>query len=55
MLTIVLMAKVELMIGILGFLNSVKHMSSKKKETFWQQRLKTFYPVGLNEKEEYLY
>ena len=27
----------------------------KERETFWQGRLKTFYPLGLNEKEEYLY
>ena len=27
----------------------------KERETFWQQRLKTFYPYGLNEKKEYLY
>ena len=26
----------------------------KEKETFWQHRLKTFDPLGLNEKEEYL-
>ena len=27
----------------------------KERETFWQHRLKTFYPIDLNEKEEYLY
>ena len=27
----------------------------KERETFWQNRLKTFYSIGLNEKEEYLY
>ena len=27
----------------------------KEREPFWQHRLKTFYPVGLNEKQEYLY
>ena len=27
----------------------------KERETFWQHRLKPFYPIGLNEKEEYLY
>ena len=27
----------------------------KQRETFWQHRLKTFYPYGLNEKKEYLY
>ena len=27
----------------------------KETETFWQQRLETFYPLGLNQKEEYLY
>ena len=31
------------------------HAQLKKRETFWQHRLKTFYPIGLNEKEEYLY
>ena len=27
----------------------------KETETFWQHRLKTFYPLSLNEKEECLY
>ena len=27
----------------------------KKTETFWQHKLKTFYPLDLNEKEEYLF
>ena len=27
----------------------------KDMETFWQHRLKTFYPYGFNEKKEYLY
>ena len=31
------------------------HKQLKERETFWQQRLKTFYPYGLNEKKEYLY
>ena len=31
------------------------HEQLKQRETFWQHRLKTFYPLGLNEKEEYLY
>ena len=31
------------------------HEQLKEIETFWQHRLKTFYPIGLNEKEEYLY
>ena len=26
------------------------HKQLKEKETFWQDRLKTFYPLGLNEK-----
>ena len=26
-----------------------------KRETFWQHRLKTFYSLGFNEKEEYLF
>ena len=24
-------------------------------QTFWQHKLKTFYPLGLNEKQEYLF
>ena len=31
------------------------HAQLKERETFWQHRLKTFYPIGLNEKEEYLH
>ena len=31
------------------------HEQLKERETFCQHRLKTFYPLGLNEKEEYLY
>ena len=31
------------------------HKQPKERETFSQQRLKTFYPLGLNEKEEYLH
>ena len=27
----------------------------KERETFWQHKLKSFYPVGLNEKKEYLF
>ena len=27
----------------------------RERETFWQHKLKTFYPLGLNEKEEYLF
>ena len=27
----------------------------KVRETFWQHKLKTFYPLGLNENEEYLF
>ena len=29
------------------------HEQFKERETFWQHRLKTFFPIGLNEKEEY--
>ena len=32
-----------------------KHKQLKERETFWQHQLKTFYPLGLNEKEEYLH
>ena len=31
------------------------HEQLKERETFWQHRLKIFYPIGLNEKEEYFY
>ena len=31
------------------------HAQPKERETFWQNRLKTFQPIGLNEKEDYLY
>ena len=31
------------------------HKQLKKRETFWHHKLKTFYPLGLNEKEEYLF
>ena len=31
------------------------HKQLNERENFWQHRLKVFYPVGLNEKEEYLY
>ena len=31
------------------------HKQLKEREAFWQHRLKTFYPLSLNEKEEYLY
>ena len=31
------------------------HKQLKERENFCQHRLKTFYPLGLNEKEEYLY
>ena len=30
------------------------HEQLKQRKTFWQHRLKTFYPYGLNEKKEYL-
>ena len=31
------------------------HKQLKERETFWQHKLKTFYPLGLNEREEYLF
>ena len=31
------------------------HELLKERETFWQYRLKTFYPYGLNEKKECLH
>ena len=32
-----------------------KREQLKEREIFWQHRLKTFYPYGLNGKKEYLY
>ena len=29
------------------------HKQMKERETYYQHRLKTFYPLGLNDKEEY--
>ena len=37
------------------FEQSETHAQLKERETFWQHRLKIFYPIRLNEKEEYLY
>ena len=31
------------------------HKQLNGRKTFWQNQLKTFYPLCLNEKEEYLY
>ena len=31
------------------------HRQLKEREIFWQHRLQIFYPLGLDEKEEYLY
>ena len=31
------------------------HEQLRKRKTFWQHRLKIFYPIGLNENEMYLY
>ena len=31
------------------------HSPLKERETFMQHELKTFYPIGLYEKDEYLY
>ena len=31
------------------------HAELNERKIFQQHRLKTFYPIGLNEKEEYLY
>ena len=36
-------------------LNEQCETQLKERETFWQHRLKTFYPYELNEKKEYLY
>ena len=55
MIIIVRMVFQELMIRILLFLSNVRHEQLKERETFWQHRLKTIYPLSLNEKEEYLY
>ena len=31
------------------------HKQLKERETFWQRKLKTFYPLGLNEKAEFFF
>ena len=31
------------------------HKQLKEREMFWQPKLETFYPLGLNKKEEYLF
>ena len=31
------------------------HKQLKERDTFWQHKLKTFHPPGLNEKQEYLF
>ena len=31
------------------------HKQLKESETFWQHILRIFYPLGVNEKEEYLF
>ena len=31
------------------------HKQLKERETFWQHQLKTFYPLGLNGKDDHLY
>ena len=35
---------------VLGYLGSVEHKILKRKENFWQHKLETFYPLGVNEK-----
>ena len=37
------------------FENSKTHKQLKERETFWQHKFETFYPLSLNEKEEYLF
>ena len=37
------------------FENCETHKQLKERETLWQHKLRTFYPLGLNEKEEYLF
>ena len=37
------------------FVQCERYKQLKEKEPFWQHRFKTFDPLGLNEKEEYLY
>ena len=32
-----------------------RHKQLKETESFWQHQVKTFYPLGLTEKEEYLH
>ena len=38
-----------------NFTQCETHKKLKKRGIFWQHQLKTFYPLGLNQKEEYLY
>ena len=35
--------------GFVIFEKCETHAQLKERETFWQHRLKTFYPIGLNE------
>ena len=41
---------VELLIMGSNFKQLKTHKQLKERETFWQHKLKTFYPLGLNEK-----
>ena len=40
---------------VLYLLKTYATEAMKNILTFWQDRLKTFHPIGLNENEEYLY
>ena len=40
---------------VILFEKSETHKQHKERGTFWQHKLKTFYPRGLNEKEECLF
>ena len=53
--TIYKIATKVLMIEVLLFEKCETHKQLKERETFWQHKLKTFYLLDLNEKEEYLF
>ena len=48
------MATVKLMIETEIFEQCETHDHLQERETFWQHRLKSLFPISLNEKEEYI-
>ena len=52
----IIKVETDLLLGIddwkvILFEKCERHKQLKEKETFWQQKLKTFYPLRLNEKQ----